>query len=133
VWRERDADAIGDLLTEDGVAYGIFGEEIRGPAAFREFHDVFCSIFTKTDIQVVDEVAEGRRRAIRCIAKLEMPGREETLELVGMGFVEIRGGKISVAYNYWNFLGLLEEMSLMPKGSFEAAMSGGLAPHPAAQ
>ena len=59
-----------------------------------------------------------------------MPGREETLELVGMGFVEIRGGKIRVAYNYWNFLGLLEEMSLMPKGSFEAAMSGGLAPHP---
>ena len=59
-----------------------------------------------------------------------MNGQEEILELAGMRFVEIEGGQIVVAHNYWNFLGLLEQMSLMPKGSFEAAMSGGLDPHP---
>ncbi len=133
VWRERDANAIDELLTEDGVAYGIFGEEIRGRAAFREFHLLFCKLFPETDIRVVDEISEGSRRAVRCLGKLKMPGHDETIELAGMGFVEIRGGQIRSAYNYWNFLGLLEEMSLMPKGSFEAAMSGELAPHPAAK
>ena len=133
VCREQDADAIDELLAEDCVAYGIFGEEIRGRDAFKDFHAQFCTLFAETDIQVLAEVAEGRRRAIRCLGKLKMAGQDEILELPGMGFVEIRHGQIVEAYNYWNFLGLLEQMSLMPEGSFEKAISGTLTPHPAAK
>ena len=130
VWREEDATAIDELLAEDGVAYGILGDEIRGRAAFKQFHAVFLSVFSDVDIEVQDEIALGRHVAVRCHARMTLRALRTPVEFAGMGFIELdEHDQISVAYNFWNFLGLLEQMELLPRGSFELALTGALPPN----
>ena len=132
VWNELDTDAIDDLFAADGLAYGIYGQEIRGPGEFREFHAVFAGLFSDIHIDVVEEVASGDHVAIRCNGEMTHRASGKRCALNGTGFLVIRDGQIVTAWNHWDFLDLLEDMGLLPHRSFELAITGQLDPHPQA-
>ena len=117
-------------MAPQGVAYGIYGQVIKGPAQFRAFHAAFRSVFSGIRIEVLEEIGCGQYVAIRCRAKLRHIASGKRLTLPGMAFIEIRSGKIVKARNHWDFLTLLEAMELLPESSFELAISGQLAAHP---
>lgn len=126
----RAHEAIHELFAKDGVALGIYGEEIKGPGEFVAFHDAFRSIFHDVHIDVVHEVVDGDFVAIECRGHATFADKK--LPLTGAGFVIVRDGQIQRAWNHWNFLSLLEAMELLPGGSFELAITGKLEKHPQA-
>ena len=129
VWNEGDVEAIDELFARDGVARGIHGDVISGPAEFREFHASFRAVFADINIEVIDEIACDDRVAIRCRAQLVHRATEQPVTLLGTVFFTVRDGQIQKAWNHWDFLGLLESMQLQPARSFERASTGELQPH----
>ncbi len=133
VWNEMDDKAIDDLFAPDGIAHGIHGDEIRGPKEFRAFHRTFSQMFADIKIDILHEIVSGNECAIRCECAMthRATGRRQTMQ--GTCFLTFRNGQILHAWNHWDFLGLLEGLRLLPKRSFERAMSGSMDPHPASE
>ena len=72
VWNKGRADAIDEMFAEGGVAHGLSdesGSPLRGPAAFREFHQKFRNAFPDIVVTVEDTIAEGDQVAARCLVR----------------------------------------------------------------
>lgn len=69
VWNRGDAEAIDELLAEDGVVHGLVdanGNPVRGLAAFHDFHSQFRGAFPDIVVTLEDVIAEGDRVVARC-------------------------------------------------------------------
>ena len=130
VWNEGDVAAIDELFAKDGKAYGIQGSVINGPQEFRQFHDAFCAQFSDIHIEVVEEIESEDKVAVKCDANMVFQATGQRVHFVGVSFLQLRGGQILEAWNLWDFLGLFEELQLMPQRSFELALAGQLLVHP---
>jgi len=65
--------------------------------------------------------------------RVEVMGRSgPAVSFDGCAWVRHRNGRILEGWNSWDFLGLLERMSLLPAGSLGLALTGQLSPHPQA-
>jgi ketosteroid isomerase-like protein len=62
VWNKGNNEAIDEMLTDTTVIHGLTdtgGVDIKGPAAFREFHKQFRAAFEGLEVTVEDTIAEG--------------------------------------------------------------------------
>ena len=120
VWDKGRAEAIDEMFAEDGVAYGLSnesGEPLRGPAAFREFHQRLRSAFPDTVVVVEDTIAEADKVAARCILRgqhmgdsLGFAATQRTMEITGIAIVRIRDGKIVEAWNNFDFMSMYRQL-----------------------
>jgi steroid delta-isomerase-like uncharacterized protein len=121
VWTNRNADAIDEMFAEDGIAHGLKeGEEMRGPAAFKEYHRRFCGAFPDIAVDVVDILAEGDKVAARCVVRgthagdhLGSPATNKPIEISGISIVRIRDGKIVEGWNTFDFMALYRQIGAM--------------------
>jgi hypothetical protein len=126
VWNELDANAIDELFAPDGVAHWLDAEPVRGPAAFREFHRVLSSSFRDIHVDVVREIQSGDLIAFQAEVRLVPVGQESLVTFNGGAFARVQGRQIVETWDNWNFLGLLEGMGALPKGSLGLALAGEL-------
>lgn len=120
VWNQRDAQAIDRLLADDAIVHGITdanGKELRGPAAFKEFHERFLNAFPDIAITVEDTISEGDKIAARCGVRakhegdgLGFPATHKQTEITGMCIVRIRDGKFIEAWNNFDFLAMHSQL-----------------------
>jgi steroid delta-isomerase-like uncharacterized protein len=123
VWNQRDAQTIDRLLADDGIAHGITdanGKELRGPAAFKEFHKRFLNAFPNIVIDIEDTISEGNKIAARCVVRakhegngLGIPATGKQAEFTGMCIVHIRNGKIVEAWNNFDFLAMHSQLGTL--------------------
>jgi predicted ester cyclase len=69
VWNKGRADAIEEMLDENGIAHGLTDDPanpIKGPSGFRPFHTVFRQAFPNLTVDVEDVIAEGDKAVARC-------------------------------------------------------------------
>lgn len=133
VWNEEDASAIDELFAEDGEAYGIYGEVMKGPKNFRMFHSAFCQMLHDIRIEVVDEVENGDKLAIRCEGSATLAATGQSVPLTGTVIAEVRDRQLVRAWNNWDFVGLMEAAGVLPTRCFELLVSGKMTPHPQSQ
>src|SRR5437868_2489031 len=72
VWNKGRSEAVDEMFAEDGIAHGLAdetGAPLRGPAAFKEFHQKFRGAFPDIVVTVEDTVAEGDKVAARCTVR----------------------------------------------------------------
>jgi steroid delta-isomerase-like uncharacterized protein len=120
VWNQRNAQTIDRLLADDGIAHGITdasGNELRGPAAFKEFHQRFLNAFPNIVIKIEDTISEGNKIAARCTVRAKHEGNGlgfaatgKQTEFTGMCIVYIRNGKIAEAWNNFDFLAMHSQL-----------------------
>jgi steroid delta-isomerase-like uncharacterized protein len=123
VWNKGRAEAIDEMLAEDGVAHGLSDDPAKpivGPSDFRPFHTLFREAFPNMIIVVEDMVAEGDKVAARCSVRGrhegEFMGRTATqspVEFTGMTIVRIDNGKIVEAWNNFDFMSLHKQVGLL--------------------
>lgn len=123
VWNKGRAEAIDEILAEDGVAHGLSDDPanpIVGPRDFRPFHTLFREAFPNLIVVVEDMVAEGDKVAARCSVRGrhdgEFMGRAATqspVEFTGMAIVRIDNGKIVEAWNNFDFMTLHKQVGLL--------------------
>ena len=123
VWNKGRADAIDEMLDENGIAHGLSDDPvnpIKGPRDFRPFHTQFREAFPNMTIVIEDLVAEGAKVAARCSVRGNHKGNfqgiaasQSPIEFTGMTFVRIADGKIVEAWNNFDFTTLNKQVGLL--------------------
>src|ERR1044071_9194521 len=109
VWNAQRADAVDEMLAEDGIGHGLAGpdgEQIRGPEAFKKFQSAFLSAYPDLKVIVEDTVVEGDKIAARCRVTGVHQGHgigiaptNQPVEFTGMLIVRVKDGKSVEAGN----------------------------------
>lgn len=120
VWNKGRAEAIDELLAEDGVLYGLSdasGQPVSGLAAFREFHKSFREAFPNILVTVEDTVSEGDKVAARCAVRGQHTGdglgfaaTQAQIEFTGIAIVRVEDGKIVEAWNNFDFMTMHKQL-----------------------
>lgn len=123
VWNKGRADAIDEMLDENGIAHGLSDDPsnpIKGPSGFRPFHTQFREAFPNMKIVIEDLIAEGDRVAARCSVRGNHEGHfqgiaasQAPIDFTGMTIVRIYGGKIVEAWNNFDFMRLNRQVGLL--------------------
>jgi predicted ester cyclase len=114
VWNQRHAQTIDRLLAAGAIVHGITdeaGKELRGPKAFKKFHNRFLNAFPNLTVEVADTISHGDKIAARCIVRgkhegdgLGIKATQKETTFTGMCIARVKNGKITEAWNNFDFL-----------------------------
>jgi steroid delta-isomerase-like uncharacterized protein len=120
VWNKGHADAIDEMLAEDGIVHGLsddVNKPMRGTRDFRPFHTQFRGAFPGIYVVVEDTIAEGDKVAARCSVRGKHSGAHlgfapsnATVEFTGMVIVRIKDGKIVEGWNNFDFMQMYRQI-----------------------
>ncbi|HEY0461097.1 MAG TPA: ester cyclase [Pyrinomonadaceae bacterium] len=123
VWSQRSEKAIDEMFAEAGVANGLNdaeGNPLRGPEAFKTLHRAFLAAYPDLKITVEDTICEGDKMAARCTVKATHAGEglgvmptNEPIEFTGLTFVHIKDGKITEAWNEFDFMKMYSQIGAL--------------------
>jgi len=122
VWNQGRAEAIGELLAEDGVIHGLSDDAVKplkGPADFLPFHAQFREAFPNIEVVVEDTIAEGDKVAVRCSVRGKHEGDSlgfkatgTAAEFDGIAIVRIKDGKFVEAWNNFDFARMYRQLGV---------------------
>ena len=123
VWDKGNANAIGELATEDVIIHGLndtSGSTISNLAEFRSYHNQLRSAFPDIVVKVDDVIAEGDLVAARCRVfgshSGELSGVAPTnapVDFKGMVFIRVSDGKIVESWNCFDFLKMSRQLGMI--------------------
>lgn len=121
VWTNGRDSAIEEMLDANGKAYGLGPAPVIGPAGFRPFFQQFRGAFPDIKVTVDDIVAEGDTVAYRFTARAKHTGEtlgikstQRPVQFTAMGFVKMKNGKITEAWNEFDQLGMMRQIGAIP-------------------
>ena len=121
VWNQGLEKSIDRIFAADGLAHGLSGGALRGPAAFKPFFHSFRAAFPDIRVEVMRTVTEGDIVAAHCHVagthKGDTIGKAtgKRMEFSGMCICRIHNGQIVESWNNFDFLSLYQQLGLLPK------------------
>jgi len=124
VWNKGRAEAIAEMLAEDGVVHGLSDDATKpllGAAGFLPFHTQFREAFPNIEVVVEDTIAEGDMVVARCSVRgkhvgdsLGFKATGTQTEFTGMAIVRVRDGKFVEAWNNFDFMTMYRQLGAKP-------------------
>jgi len=124
VWTQKRADAIDRLMAVDALIHDLptpDGAPMRGPAAFKPFHQKFLAAFPDIRIDVTRTVVEGDMVAAHCSVTvthagdgLGMAATGRTATISGLCMARVQNGQLVEGWNSFDFLSLYQQLGLLP-------------------
>lgn len=122
IFSKGNLDAAEELYAPDYVGHEpTTPEDIRGIEGARQFAAEFREAFPDLRITVEDQVAEGDRVATRFTSRGTHQGELEGIaptgnrvEVTGLVISRIAGGKIAEDWTYYDALGLMQQIGVVP-------------------
>ena len=120
-WNGADKAAIDALYDPAFVFYVEGGGVMRGPESIKEWVDVIHGAFPDIHYTVDAQYAEGEKVATRYSATgthtgpfRGIPPSNKPISLTGHMIMRLSGGKVAEGWGYWDTLGLLQELGILP-------------------
>jgi steroid delta-isomerase-like uncharacterized protein len=121
VWNSGDESKVSQYYADDFVFHTEGGNVQRGPDSIREWLRTTHGAFPDISYQIGAIYGEDDRVAFRyTVAGNQtgdfrgLPPSGKTVHLTGHMIVHLRDGKIVEGHGYWDTLGLLQQMGLVP-------------------
>ncbi len=124
VWTEEDSTAIEELFVPDGEARGLGANVLIGPEGFKQFHSALRGLLCNFVITIDKSVESGDWISAVCTLRAKSRQSGGPVEMTGSVMVRIEDGKLTEAYNHWDFLSLFSQLGLLPKETFGKALGG---------
>jgi hypothetical protein len=124
VWTEEDSTAIEELFIPDGEARGLGANVLIGPQGFKQFHSALRTLLSDFVIRIDKSVEEGDWISAVCSLQAKSRQLGIPIEFTGSVMVRIVDGKLTEAYNHWDFLGMFGQLGLLPSETFERGLGG---------
>lgn len=120
-WGGSNFDVIDEYFDGDFVSHNPV-EDVRGPAAYKEFISMFRSAFPDLEVSIEDQIAEGNkvvdRHAVKGTHEGELMGIEATgteVEVDGIVIVRFDDGKIVEEWAQADMMGLMEQLGAIER------------------
>jgi steroid delta-isomerase-like uncharacterized protein len=120
VWNQGLVGTVDQLMASDAIIHGLVddkGNEIRGTAAFKEFHRTFRESFPDIQVTVEEVLVCGDKFTARCVASgthqggsLGLAPTGKKVSFAGICIARIKDGKIVEAWNTWDFLTMFQQL-----------------------
>jgi steroid delta-isomerase-like uncharacterized protein len=122
VWNRGNLDFAERCFTTDYVNHDPSSpEEIRGPEGFKQNVAAIREAFPDFRMEIVDQVAEGEKVVTRYVITgtqegelAGIPPSGRRIEVDGMGIDYFRGGKICESWEYYDVMGLMQQLGAIP-------------------
>ncbi len=124
VWNTPDESAIDDMLVPDTEAEGLGSQALIGPEGFKTFHRHFFDMMEDIEITVNKSLESGEWIAAHISMSAKKKGTGDPIKMTGQAFVKIKDGKLVQAYNHLDFMGLYQQLGLLPDDAFECCLRG---------
>lgn len=124
VWTEEDPAAIDELFIPDAEARGLGANDLIGPQGFKQFHSALCGLLSDFVITIDKSLEVGDWISAICTLRAKSRQSGAPVEITGHVMIRIADGKLTEAYNHWNFLGMFSQLGLLPTETFERALGG---------
>jgi predicted ester cyclase len=118
VWNRKRAEVIDEMMSPSCVVHGL-GEDRIGPAAFREFHDMFLGAFPDITVTVDDVIGEADKTAGRFTVRgthrgdhLGFKATGKPLKATGMFYAHWKDGRMVEAWNEFDSAGRVGALRL---------------------
>jgi steroid delta-isomerase-like uncharacterized protein len=119
LWNRKKIDTIDRLFASDGLAHGLAGEVMRGPAAFRPFYQTFSTAFPDLHIEVLRAVVQGdtvvlhnRVTGVHSGGSLGFDPTGRNVIFEGTSIIRVVDGKIVEAWNFYDFLSMYQQLGV---------------------
>ncbi len=120
VWNNKSESTIDEMCAEDVIANGLTDEDgntIQGIAAYKDLQRKFVMAYPDIKITVEDTISEGDKVAARCRVSgthegegLGLAPTNKAIEFTGMTIVRLENGKITEAWNEFDFLRMYNQL-----------------------
>ena len=122
LWNKGNLDFAEECFTSDYVYHDPASpEEIRGPEGFKQNVAAVRAAFPDFHMQIVDQVAEGDRVVTRYVTTgtqegelTGIPPTGKRVEVAGMGIDYFSGGKIAESWEYYDVMGIMQQLGVIP-------------------
>lgn len=122
LWNKGNLDEAETYFTSDFVGHEPANPEgIEGPEGFKQRVVAVRSAFPDYHIRIVDQVAEGNRVVTRYVTTgthegelASIPPTGKWVEAAGVGVDYFSGDKISESWEYYDILGIMQQMGTIP-------------------
>lgn len=124
VWTEEDTSAIDEMLRPDMQVRGLGDQPRLGPTEFKVFH---CNLLSqlKEFVITIDRSADDADWIwALCMMKAQCRKTGKAVQASGQVLVRMDDGLLVEAYNHWDFMGLFQQLGLVPEAGFERCLSG---------
>jgi steroid delta-isomerase-like uncharacterized protein len=123
VWNNKNEAAIDELLDDDVVAYGLSdgkGGEVDNKAKFKALFHAFIQAYPDINVVVEETMSKDNHAFARCSVTgthlghgLGFSPTQKGVAFSGMLLIEVRDGKITKAWNEFNFLNMYEQLGAL--------------------
>jgi steroid delta-isomerase-like uncharacterized protein len=119
VWNKGRESAIDEMAVAGLVAHGLTpdGTPVQGIEPFKTFFRVFQSTLSEIRVKVEHTVSEGDLSVVHCTVRAKhtgdaigVPPKGNAIHFTGMSMVRIRDGRITEAWNYFDFPKMYQQM-----------------------
>jgi predicted ester cyclase len=124
VWDKGREQAIDEMYAADGKAWGIGATFVEGPEAFKQFHRLFCATLSDIRVEIHDLIDAGDRVAMRCTFHMTHNASGKQIVMRGGGIGHVKDGKITEAWNAFDFLGVLTQLGALSEDAFVKVLQG---------
>lgn len=131
VWNQKSEAAIEEMFAADGVANGLTdadGNPLRGPESFKTLHRAFLSAYPDLKITIEDYLVAGDKITARCRVQgthagdgLGVAPTNQPVEFTGVSIVKVEDGKITEAWNEFDFMKMYSQVGAFSLASNPAA------------
>jgi steroid delta-isomerase-like uncharacterized protein len=128
VWNQKREDAIDRLFAPGGVAHGLPGGSLRGPASFRPLFNAFHGAFGNLHIEIERTVTEGEFVTAHCRVTgthtgdtLGFPATGKNVNFEGITIGRVADGQFQEGWNVFDFLTMYQQLGVVTLPDTDAA------------
>lgn len=117
VWNRTRREAIAELMAPGAVLHEA-GNDSIGPEGFYPFFDRMQATFSEMRLSVEDTITQGDKISVRwlCTARhsgdgLDMSPKGTTIQVTGITIIRFADGMIVEAWQNWDMLGMLQQIT----------------------
>ena len=121
LWNQHREGTIDRLFAAEGLAHGLPGGPLRGPAGFRSAYQAFLGAFPDIEITVERSVTDGDHSVMYCRVTgthtgdgLGIPPTGRRVEFTGMTMAKVSDGQIREGWNCFDFLSMYQQLGALP-------------------
>lgn len=124
VWLEEDLSAIDEMLADKAPIHGLDKSPHLGPADFKAFTEAMLNHIKETSITIDEYMEVGDQVSVLMNVSAKCRKTDKPVQMFGLAMCRIIDGKIVHAYNYADFIGLFEQLGVLPQDAMHKCLCG---------